>query len=96
MDGEKAMYTIAFSCVLLAFILSKYFKCYVLIPVSSLVAVGVLSAENIVGRDTFGQAQDIALLLVCLQLGYMVGMLAAAFRSGAARSKTALFRLKAK
>jgi hypothetical protein len=90
------MYTIAFSCVLLAFILSKYFKFYVLIPVSSLAAVGLLLSENIIGRDTLGQAQDIAFLLVCLQLGYMVGMLSAAFRSSVARPKGAPFRLKVK
>ena len=90
------MYTIAFSCVLLAFILSRHFKCYVLIPASSLVAVGVLLAENSMGRDTLTQAQDIALLLVCLQVGYFFGMLSAASRFGAARSKGALFRLKVK
>ncbi len=90
------MCTIAISCTLFAIILSKYFKCYILLPISGLIAGGVLLTASPAGRDMLGEALDIAVFLASLQLGYVFGLLSGASRTAGARSKGAPFRLKVK
>jgi hypothetical protein len=74
--------------VLFGMALGQFFKCFVLIPACGLACVLVLASPAHMDDSLLGLFVQIVVLIISLQIGYFVGLVARDFRLAQKRPKT--------